>query len=163
MSLVADLERRLGRQLEGPWLTHVLNLYPPYLGAGVRVRERGPRCYLVSMTLRPWNQNYLGTHFGGSLYSMCDPFFALILARNLGSGWEAWDKSATIRFRKPGRGRVSALFEIPEGRIREIREQVEAHGRADALFSAEIRDEGGEVVAEVEKVIHIRRNRSRRG
>ena len=56
----------------------------------------------VHMPLRFWNKNYVGTHFGGSLYTMCDPFFMLILVNNLGSGYIVWDKAATIRFKKPG-------------------------------------------------------------
>ena len=38
----------------------------------------------VEMKLRIWNQNYVGTHYGGSLYSMADPFYMLMLMHNLG-------------------------------------------------------------------------------
>ncbi|MBI5549377.1 MAG: DUF4442 domain-containing protein [Deltaproteobacteria bacterium] len=149
----------MSAQLKGPQLTRVLNLYPPYLGAGVRVRELGPRGYEASMAQRPWNSNYFGAHFGGSLYSMCDPFFALILMKNLGPGYAAWDKSATIRFRKPGQGRVTARFEVPEDRISEIRRQVDAHGKSEPVFTTQVLDERGELVAEVEKHVHVRKAR----
>jgi acyl-coenzyme A thioesterase PaaI-like protein len=153
---LAAVGRKLRTQLRGPWLAPLLNVYPPYLGAGIRVREEGPTTFEVSMTLQPWNQNYLGTHFGGSLYSMCDPFFVLILSRNLGPGYVVWDKSARIRFRRPGRGTVTARFEIPPERIAELRSQVDEQAKVDAEFRVEVRDGQGEVVAEVEKIVQLR-------
>lgn len=54
----------------------------------------------------------MGTHFGGSLYAMCDPFYMWILMENLGKDFIVWDKAATIRFKKPGTGTVNAEFEI---------------------------------------------------
>ena len=64
----------------------VLNLYPPFLGAGIRVRrlQSDWKAIDVEMNLRFWNANYVGTHFGGSLYSMTDPFYMLMLIENLG-------------------------------------------------------------------------------
>src|SRR6218665_3322789 len=62
-----------------------LNLYPPFLGAGVRV-QRISEDFLevdVAMRLRWFNRNYVGVHFGGSLYAMTDPFFMLMLMQCL--------------------------------------------------------------------------------
>jgi hypothetical protein len=58
-----------------------VNLYPPYLGAGVRVTRIADDFHSldVEMRLRPWNRSYVGTHFGGSLFSMVDPFFMIVL------------------------------------------------------------------------------------
>jgi len=52
----------------------------------------GLRAIDVEMKLRWWNRNYVGTHYGGSLYSMTDPFFMVMLIENLG-GYDCWDKS----------------------------------------------------------------------
>jgi hypothetical protein len=108
------------------------------------------------MSLRWWNRNALGTHFGGSLYSMCDPFFVLILIEALGPGFVVWDKAATIRFRRPGRGTVEALFAIPAGAIAEIAATARREGRVEPAFTAEVRDEAGELVAEVDKTLSVR-------
>ena len=91
----------------------LINLWPPFLGAGIRVTRIAPgwREVDVEMKLRRWNRNYVGTHYGGSLYSMADPFFMLMLIENLGREYIVWDKSASIRFRKPGKGVVRA--ELP--------------------------------------------------
>ncbi|HSG40900.1 MAG TPA: DUF4442 domain-containing protein, partial [Thermoanaerobaculia bacterium] len=104
-----------------------------------------------------WNRNYVNTHFGGSLYSMCDPFFMLMLMDALGRGYIVWDKAATIRFRRPGKGTVSARFHIPPERVEEIRAAADANGKVEPVFTVEVTDEKGEVVAEVEKLLYVRR------
>lgn len=140
------------------WLFRLLNLYPPYIGAGVRVKVAPDvRTFEVRMKLRWWNRNYVGTHFGGSLYAMCDPYFMLILIEALGSGYVVWDKSAVIRFRRPGRGTVRAAFHIPQERIDEIRAAADAGGKVEPVFRVDVVDERGEVVAEIDKLVYVRR------
>jgi acyl-coenzyme A thioesterase PaaI-like protein len=146
------------------WLKLILNLYPPYIGAGVRVTAVAPdfRRVDVRMALRPWNRNYVGTHFGGSLFSMVDPFYMLMLMNILGRGYSVWDKAATIRFRRPGRGTVRARFEVTPERVEEIRRAAAADGKVEATFTVDVVNGDGEVVAEVEKVLSIRRRAPRR-
>jgi hypothetical protein len=139
-----------------------LNLYPPFLGAGIRVKRLQPdwKAIDVEMNLRFWNSNYVGTHFGGSLYSMTDPFYMLMLIENLGRDYIVWDKSATIRFRKPGRGRVRAEFRLADAQIDEIREQLKTQAKVEPVFMVEVRDESGALIAEVEKVLHVRKKQT---
>jgi len=139
-------------------LFRLLGFYPPYLGAGVRVRDvsKDLRSFTVEMPLTRWNRNYVGTHFGGSLYSLTDPWFMMILFEHLGPGYVVWDKAASIRFVKPGRGLVRARFEIPAERIAEIRAEADRAGRAEPVFRVAVTDERGEIVAEVEKRISVR-------
>ena len=140
------------------WLIRLLNLYPPYLGAGIRVRASPDRrTFEVRMGLRFWNRNYVGTHFGGSLYAMCDPFFMLILIEHLGRDYIVWDKAATIRFRRPGKGPVRATFHIPEERVAEIRAAADRDGKVEPMFRVDVIAENGEVVAEVDKLLYVRR------
>jgi hypothetical protein len=140
-------------------ILRLLSLYPPFLGAGIRVRRLAgdPPGYETSLRLRFWNRNYHGTHFGGAIYTMCDPFYVLILAAELGSGYVVWDKTATIRFRRPGRGTLHARFEIPRAKIELIRVAADAGERLEPTFVAEVRNDDGELVAEVEKVLSVRR------
>ena len=136
-----------------------LNLYAPFLGAGIRVKRLAPgwKEVDVEMKLRWWNANYVGTHYGGSLYSMTDPFFMVMLIENLGKDYIVWDKSATIRFRKPGRGTVSASFRLSDQQIDEIKQALNAEKKIERVFTVEVKDESGTVIAEVEKLLHIRR------
>jgi acyl-coenzyme A thioesterase PaaI-like protein len=150
--------RRLLSRFPKHRLFRLMGFYPPYLGAGVRVRDVSPdlRSFTVEMPLRPWNRNYVGTHFGGSLYSLADPWFMLILIEQLGDGYVVWDKSASIKFVKPGRGTVRAHFEIAAERVAEIRAEADRAGRAEPLFRVAITDAQGDLVAEVEKRISVK-------
>ena len=137
----------------------VLNIYPPYLGAGVRVRHISPdfRKVQLEMVLRFWNRNYVRTQFGGSLYSMTDPFIMLMLMENLGKEYIVWDKKATIQYKKPGTGSVFATIELSEDDIQAIKQKADQNYKYEPQFKIEISNRDGEVVAEVEKTIYIRR------
>ncbi len=144
------------------WKRHMrwlMNLWPPFLGAGIRVKRLQPdwRAISVEMKLRFWNANYVGTHFGGSLYAMTDPFYMLMLIENLGPGYIVWDKSAAIRFRKPGTGTMRAEFGLSAEQIEQIRQALETQSKIEPEFTVEVKDEGGTLIAEVHKILHIRK------
>jgi hypothetical protein len=143
-------------------LQRFVNWYPPFLGAGIKVKHISDdlRTIEVHMPLRFWNKNYVGTHFGGSLYTMCDPFFMVILINNLGPGYVVWDKAATIRFKKPGKGVVKATFHISQERIEEIRGQANAQGKVEPQFQVMVKDSQGNVIAEVDKLLYVRKKDS---
>lgn len=137
----------------------LINLWPPFLGAGIRVTRLDPtwKVMEVEMKLRRWNRNYVGTHYGGSLYSMTDPFFMLMLIENLGKDYIVWDKAATVRFRKPGIGTVFASFQLLDEQLDEIRHALKSEAKIERTFQVEVKDETGALVADVQKQIHIRR------
>jgi len=139
-------------------MLRLVNIWPPIAGAGIRVRWGADmRSVDVEMKLRVWNRNFVGTHYGGSLYSMCDPFYMLMLIKHLGPEYVVWDKAASIRFRKPGKGRVRAEFRISNAQLDDIREQLKTLPKYEPTFTVEVKNEAGEVVAEVEKVLHVRK------
>jgi acyl-coenzyme A thioesterase PaaI-like protein len=142
----------------------LFNLYPPYLGTGISVRSISPdfRHIVVDMKLRFYNRNYVGTHFGGSLSAMTDPFYMLMVMKNLGREYIVWDKSGTIDYRKPGRGRVRAEFRIDAAFLEEIR-QATAHARKyEPTLATDIVDEKGDIVSHVTRTLYIRRKRNGR-
>ena len=136
-----------------------LRFWPPFLGAGIRVTRVADDFLTVDVELRMrfFNRNYVGTHFGGSLYSMCDPWLMVMLIEHLGPDYIVWDKAATIRFKKPGKGVVKASFHIPAERITEIRSQADSQGKVEPQFQAVVTDAEGTVVAEVDKLLYVRR------
>ncbi len=136
-----------------------LRFYPPLWAAGIRVLRISPdfREIDVELRLHFWNSNYVGTHYGGSLYSMTDPFYMLMLIHNLGPAYIVWDKAARIRFRKPGRGRVTAQFRLSEAQIDEIRHRLESEETFEPVYPINVLNESGEVVAEVEKTLYVRK------
>jgi acyl-coenzyme A thioesterase PaaI-like protein len=134
-----------------------VNFYPPLLGAGIRSRTIDGRTIRVEMKLTPFNRNIVGVHFGGSLYAMCDPWFMLILMRLLGREYIVWDKAAGIKFIQPGRGTVTATFHIPQERVNEIIAATVNGEKHEPTFIVDVLDEQGEVVAQVEKLLYVKR------
>ena len=154
------LRKNLGMQkLIKRHFRYFLNCWPPFWGAGIRVTRLQPdwRAIDVELKLRRWNANFVGTHYGGSLYSMADPFYMLMLIENLGRNYIVWDKSATIRFRKPGKGTMTASFRLSEEQLSRIRLALETQDKIETTFVVEVKDEAGNVVAEVQKLLHISR------
>jgi acyl-coenzyme A thioesterase PaaI-like protein len=133
-----------------------MHWWPPLLGAGIRVSRMDAdfRAIDVTMGLTWRNRNVMGTHFGGSLYAMTDPFYMLMLMENLGGEYVVWDKAATIRYKRPGVGMVKAEFRLAKERIAEIKTALEAAEKVEPVFLIEVKDEAGSVVAEVEKTIY---------
>jgi acyl-coenzyme A thioesterase PaaI-like protein len=111
------------------------------------------------MPLTRKNRNIVGTHFGGSLYSMVDPFYMLILMHHLGHKYIVWDKSAAINFLAPGRGTVYADVRLSIEEITEIKRLAENNEPVFRTYTLNIVDEAGTRVAEVEKVLYIRRKK----
>ena len=138
-----------------------MSVWPPYLAASVRVEHIAPDFSRARVRLnrRPWNTNYVGTAFGGSLFSMSDPFWMFLLMRRLGPDYVVWDVAGEIDFVSPGRTAVHGEFEVNEDQVAEIRDAAAGGEKVLRWFSAELTDDAGEVVARVRKQIYVRRKR----
>jgi hypothetical protein len=112
-------------------LLKLLKFWPPYFGAGIRIVHATPdiRQIEVEMKMRFWNKNYVGTHFGGSIYAMVDPFYMLMLIENLGRDYIVWDKASYIQFKKPGTGTVRAKFALTEEKTLYVRRKDREKGQ----------------------------------
>jgi hypothetical protein len=135
-----------------------LNFYPPYVGAGISVQRISPDCRRarVKMALRWYNRNFVGTQFGGSLYSMVDPFYMLLLMPLLGDDYLVWDKAASIDFIAPGKGPVYADFAISDELLADIRAHTANGDKYLPQLHVEVRDGEGTLVARVHKTIYVR-------
>ena len=142
-------------------LRRLLNLWPPFLFAGVRVRSIADDWRHAEVELRAhwWNRNYVGVHFGGSLFAMTDPFWMLLALHALGRDYIVWDKAGEIAFLKPGRGTVRAQFRLDDATLDDIRAASADGGKHLRWFETEIIDAEGEVVARARKQLYIRRKR----
>ncbi|GHD75571.1 DUF4442 domain-containing protein [Vogesella fluminis] len=141
----------------------VFNLWPPFLGAGVRVRRISPDWKETDVQLRLGltNRNYVGVHFGGSLYSMTDPFYMLMLLKNLGNDYIVWDKAGRVDYVKPGKGVVTARFRIDDTLLDRIRAATTGGGKYLPELEIDVTDSRGELVARVHKTLYIRRKKGR--
>ena len=142
-------------------LRRLMNVWPPFRVCGIRVEALADdwRYARVRLKLRWYNRNYVGTHFGGSLFAMTDPFFMVLMMKNLGPEYVVWDKQATVRFLKPARGTVTARFVLSEERIEEARSATAGGAKFEPAFRVDIVDAEGTIVADVEKILHIRRRK----
>jgi hypothetical protein len=148
------------RRLTATQLRLVLNLWPPMrLGPGIRVDEISSDFTYArtSLPMRFYNRNYVGSHFGGSLYSMTDPMYMLMLLQILGPEYIVWDKAATIEYRKPGKGTVTADFHIPHELIDSLRTELQPNQKRIIELQVDVKDEVGDIVAHVVKTEYIRR------
>ncbi|MBI3483544.1 MAG: DUF4442 domain-containing protein [Acidobacteria bacterium] len=136
------------------------NFFPAFRGTGGRVTFIAADWSEVRIKL-PLNwrtRNYVGSIYGGSMYGAVDPFYMVMLIKRLGPEYIVWDKAATIRFKKPGRGTLAARFAVPDEELRAI-EQALANGEpsVDRVYQVDLADAEGVVCATVEKVVYIRR------
>lgn len=156
--LLKTAQKRLNVWKNPTLLTKIFRYYPPYLGAGVVVEtiDFTHHHIRVSMPLTKLNQNLVGTQFGGSLYSMTDPFLMILLLNALGSNYVVWDKKASIDFIKAGTGKVTANFYLSNAEIMTIQELAKDGKAVFREYQVEILDELGEVVAKVDKTLYIR-------
>ena len=137
----------------------MFNAWPCYWGTGGSVTfiSRDWRDATVRLGLTVRTRNYVGTIFGGSLYGAADPIYMLLLIKILGPGYIVWDRSASIRFKRPGRGRLEARFHLSEDEIAAIRELTASEKSVDRMYTVEFKDREGLVCASIEKTVYIRR------
>ena len=152
---------KFGRHLK----LRLMNFYPPFIGAGIRIDYMASdfREVHVSMKLRFWNKNYVNTHYGGSLYSMCDPFFMRMIMQILGRDYIVWDKAANIRFKKPGKGKVRAIFRITDEDIAKIHQGLKDNDKYEPTFVVDVVNTENEIVCSVEKLLYIKKKEASKG
>lgn len=146
-------------KLSANMLRWLLNCYPPFWGAGIKVETINNNFSFarVSMAFRWYNKNYMRTQFGGSLYSMTDPLFALMLIQRLGSNYVVWDKHGEITYVKPGTTRVYADFTITDDELVAIKEATENNKKHLPVFHTTIYDDTKQVIASVKKTLYVKR------
>jgi acyl-coenzyme A thioesterase PaaI-like protein len=139
-------------------MRRMLNIWPPFLFSGITVLDvsRDFRSAKVRLKKKPLTSNYVGTLFGGSLFSMTDPFFMIMAMKNLGDRYIVWDKRGEIEFISPGKETVFANFAISEEELTEIKVEVEKSGKYLKWFEVELKTADGTVVARVKKQIYFR-------
>ena len=144
-------------------LRRVFNVWPPFLFAGIRVTDISEdyRYARVELRLHWYNRNYVKTHFGGSLFSMTDPFWMILMLQRIGPDYLVWDQAGEIQFLKPGKGTVVAEFRLDDAVVDEIRGAAAGGEKVLRWFEVDVRNAEGEVVARVRKQLYVRRKRDR--
>ncbi|MCY9804339.1 DUF4442 domain-containing protein [Vibrio scophthalmi] len=136
-----------------------LNCWPPFWGAGIKILYISDdfRQVRVRLKLRWWNKNANRSQYGGSMFSLTDPIYALMLMGILGEQYFVWDKQASINFIQPGRGDLFADFDLTAGQLDEIYSQTSSGDKSFPEFIVHIKDEQGDIVAEVQRKLYVRK------
>ena len=139
-------------------LRWMMNIWFPFLFSGIRVAKFSEDFRYVKVELRSrwYNKNYVGTHFGGSLFAMTDPFWMIMILRTIGKEYVVWDKAADIEFIKPGRGLVTAEFRLEDAVLDELRAAAAGNEKVLRWFDIPVMDSQGDLVAKVRKQIYVR-------
>jgi acyl-coenzyme A thioesterase PaaI-like protein len=151
MSLRRIIANKLRR-----WPFYVSACYRGTGGRITHIAEDWSEIHL-ELPLSRRTRNYVGTIFGGSIYSAVDPIYMLMLIHRLGKEFVVWDKAASIQFKKPGRETLQARFAVRDEELAAIRAALETQRSIDRTYSIELKDSSANVCATVEKIIYIRK------
>ena len=140
-------------------MRRMLNVWPPFLFSGISILEisKDFRHARVRLKKKALTSNYVGTLFGGSLFAMTDPFYMLMIMKNLGNDYIVWDKRSEIEYVSPGKATVFAEFHLWDAELDEIRREVQTNGKFLKWFEVDIKTADGTVVAIVKKQIYVRK------
>ena len=146
------------RKVSAGWFRFFVNLWPPLFFTGIKATciSNDFKEIDVQLKLRWYNRNYVGVHYGGSLFSMTDPWYMLMLFHVLGGAYYVWDKQAEINYIKPGRGKVTAQFRLTDELINQIKEKTAAGEKYLPEFMVEIRDESNQLIATVKRTLYVK-------
>lgn len=157
--MIANWFRKKSVHLSPTVMARLANYYIPFLGAGIRITKVADdyRYLRAEMPLTWYNSNFVGTHFGGSIYAITDPFLMMMLMRNLGPDYIVWDRAAKIDFLKPGRSRLIVEFHWTEDEIQHVLSQTATGAKFLIDKEVMVQDDKGQPVATVLKTLYVRR------
>lgn len=136
----------------------MFNISPMYKRSTAKILAVSDNLYTVNIIipLSYKNRNYVGTIFGGSLFSATDPIFMVQLIQILGKDFVVWDKLSTIQFKRPANSDAYATFSFTEEEIKRIKDDAASEGSINLVKSLDITNKNGDIVfAQVEKTIYI--------
>ena len=135
-----------------------MSLWIPNLFSGIRVRRFSPDWThaTVELHVNVFTRNYVKTAFGGSMQAMTDPYFFMLVLHQLGRDYVVWDTRGEIEFVKPGRGVLTARFDVPAARVDDLRTRAAGGAKVLEWFETEITDRSGDVVARVRREVYVR-------
>jgi hypothetical protein len=140
----------------------MFGLFPCYRRTGVRITFVSPDLHEIHIKL-PLNwktRGYNGTIFGGSMYACIDPIYMTMIAWHLGRDYIAWDRAATIDFRKAGRSALFSRFKLDPADVAAIRSELETTERVERVYDVVLFDSAEVVHASFRKTIVIRKRKT---
>lgn len=149
----------MSESFESKWMRWKFNFFPAYRSSGARLTYISSDFLemRIELPLKRQTRNYVGTMFGGSMYASVDPIYMMMLIKNLGSDYIVWDKAANIRFKKPGKSTLHAVFKLDQNELNTIKSLAATQHSVDRIYNVELTDSTGVVHALIEKTLYIRK------
>lgn len=138
---------------------YALNSWPPFWGAGIKIESISAdfRQAKMRLKLRWWNKHANRTQYGGSIFSLTDPVYSLMLMGILGEQYYVWDKQASINFIKPGNSDLFAEFIITDEQLNSILKMTATGDKCFPEFIIHVKNAKGDVVSEVQRKLYVRK------
>jgi len=135
----------------------IFNYFPAFWSTGAKVTYLAADYKEIHLKLPlSWRtRNYVGTIFGGSMFSATDVLYFLLVLNNLGKNYIVWDKASCIRFKKPGKGTLYTKAVLSDEEIEIIKTELLNTDKIDRVYFLDLIDETGDICASIEKTIHI--------
>lgn len=148
----------IGRKIGmGKAFKFFFNISPMYRRTGGRIVSASENLddIKIKLKLNYKTRNYVGTMYGGHMYSCVDGIYMVQLINLLGKDYVVWDKAATIKFKRPGTSTLFAHFKISEELLEQIKNDVADQDEIDLKLDVDLVTSDGKTCAEVEKIIYI--------
>ncbi|QRN40895.1 MAG: DUF4442 domain-containing protein [Neisseriaceae bacterium] len=136
----------------------IMNIWPPFLFSGIGVTELSDDFRYCKVRLKNWaaTRNVNGAQYGGSLFAMTDPIYAMMLILLLGDKYYIWDKEAEIEFKKPGIGKIFLECSITDKMLQEIYEHTRNGDKYFPKITSNLYDETGDTIATTTRTLYVR-------
>ena len=136
-----------------------LNHFPAFWFTGGRITYLATdfREAHLELPLNRRTRNLVGTMFGGSMFAATDAIYMVMLIHLMGRDYIVWDKGGTIRFLKPGRGRLYARYSVPEEETAAIKTALQTQRSIDRVYAIELKNDAGVTCASIERTIYVRK------
>lgn len=135
-----------------------LNISPMYRRSTARITyiSKDLMKIRIRLPISYKNKNYVGSIFGGSMFAAVDPIPMTQLIQLLGSNYVVWDKSAEIKFKRPARKDLYAIFSFTPNQISSIRNKVAEKNEIEFPYTTQLTDKEEETIyCTVHKTIYI--------
>ncbi len=151
------LHTKLTESLRTRLYRYAMNAFPAIFGTGVKILFIEDKWHEVQLRLAVnfWSRNYVGTIFGGSMFSATDPFYMIMLYRILGTEYVVWDKSATIRFKRPGTEKIYARLILTPDFIEKVKSEVSEKGEMNYELKVNWVNKNEKVIAEIDRTLYV--------
>jgi len=133
------------------------NWSPMYRRTTARVIDVSKNLHYVKIRIPiNWkNRNYAGSIFGGSMLSATDPIYMIQLIQILGDNFVVWDKTASIKYKRPAKETIYGEFIFSDGEIQTIKQQLLKQNELEITKTMTLENNKKIVFAEITKTIYI--------